>query len=534
MKKQVSIGLLSGFVLMLVLYGCSILGLAIGSAIDKKNTKTVAGWEVLDIPKDDNITVINRDGTKIRGKFKGGAIANPAVDTSLNVVLVEVNGNQIKEVPVSDIYYVEIQRNMGKTIGFLVGLSIDATVLVLARELKKEKPKPHYDPPDTILSCPYFYSYDGSEYQLDAELFSGSFFKSAERPDWDNLDFLKETNGVYRIKMVNELEEREYVDQVQLLAVDHPKGSRVYPAFTGKIYTFTQPQAPRTARDFAGADVREHIRHNDAEYWLSNPFGRNPQKQEDLRDGVILEFDRPAGVTSAAMLLRVQNTAWTSGLLKNLLTLPGENLDQWYAEMERSAEAREAVARAMIREAMLRVYVWDGTKWRPAGHIWEVGAGIAKDVAHVIDLEDIPGDMLKIKLESTPGMWMVNSVQVDFSYYNIPTTMQSIPVSKAVDQKGQDVSLMLQKADNRYYEMPSAGDVVELEFTAPAPPPAGMDRSFILQGSGYYIVNMKAEGAPRMAELRQIVEEPGAFSRFSLLSLHAETLKYIKSIRVVQ
>lgn len=30
MKKQVSIGLLSGFVLMLVLYGCSILGLAIG------------------------------------------------------------------------------------------------------------------------------------------------------------------------------------------------------------------------------------------------------------------------------------------------------------------------------------------------------------------------------------------------------------------------------------------------------------------------------------------------------------------------
>ena len=144
MKKQVSIGLLSGFVLMLVLYGCSILGLAIGSAIDKKNTKTVAGWEVLDIPKEENITVINRDGTKIRGKFKGGAIANPAVDTSLNVVLVEVNGNQIKEVPVSDIYYVEMQRNMGKAIGFLVGLSMDATVLVLARELKKEKPQPHY------------------------------------------------------------------------------------------------------------------------------------------------------------------------------------------------------------------------------------------------------------------------------------------------------------------------------------------------------------------------------------------------------
>ena len=48
------------------------------------------------------------------------------------------------------------------------------------------------------------------------------------------------------------------------------------------------------------------------------------------------------------MLLRVQNTTWTSGLLKNLLTLPGENLDQWYADIEQSAETREAVARAGI------------------------------------------------------------------------------------------------------------------------------------------------------------------------------------------
>ena len=535
MRKYLIVFLILGASIMFVVYSCSMVGLGIGAAIDARKTRSIAGWEVFELPKDAIITVYNKNGSPpVRGKFKGGAMANPSLDTAVNVVLVEVPGKQIRDIPVSDINYIAVKQNTNtaKIIGFVAGLAADVTILIAANEIGSRKPN-LTAPPDTGSSCPYFYSYDGSAYRLDAELFAGSFFKSAERPDWDNLDYLKPANGVYRLKMVNELEEKQFVDHLQLLAIDHPAGSRVYPAFSGQLFTLNEPRAPRTVRDYAGTDVRDRILANDTEFWLSNPFGRDPQQPEDLRDGIALEFDRPAGTTSAALLLRVQNTAWNSSLLRNFLTLPGDQLDQWYAALEQSAEASNAVNRAMIRETALRIHLWDGVQWRPAGHIWEVGTAIAKDVVTEIDLTGIPGNILKIKLETTPGMWMVNSVQADFSYYTIPTNARPLPVQKATDQNGRDVKPLLQKADNRYYEMNQTGDAVELEFIA-LPPVSGKERSFILQGSGYYTVVMEPKGTPRLAEAQELIEKPGAFARFAISNLNREMSKYLQTIRIVQ
>lgn len=535
MKKYLIVFLILGAGIMFVVYSCSMVGLGIGAAIDARKTRSIAGWEVFELPKDATITVYHKNGSSpVRGKFKGGAMANPALDTAVNVVLIEVPGKQIRDIPVSDINYIAVKQktNTAKIIGFLVGLTADVTIVVVANEMSRWESN-FMQPPDTGSSCPYFYSFDGTDYRLDAELFAGSFFKSAERPDWDNLDHLKPVNGVYRIKMTNELEETQYVDHLQLLAIDHPAGSRVYPSYGGKLFTLNEPKAPRTARDYAGANVLDRINTNDGEVWLSNPFGRDPQQPEDLRDGLTLEFDRPANTTSAALLLRVQNTAWNSSLLRNFLTLPGDQLDQWYAALEQSDEAHNAVHRAMIRETALRIHLWDGAQWRPSGHVWEVGTAIAKDVVAEIDLTGIPGNTLKLKLESTPGLWLVNSVQADFSYYTIPRNAQPVPVQKAVDQDGRDVTTLLHQADNRYYEMTRTGDAVDLEFMA-LPPGKGKERSFVLQGSGYYKVMMEPNGTPRMAEAQELIEKPGAFARFAVSTLNQEIAKYLRTTHVVQ
>lgn len=534
MRKYWIVFLMLGMGAAFTLYNCSLLGLGVGASIDAKAVKSIAGWEVLDLPKDTKIAVFKKDGAApVRGMFKGGAKANPALDTAVNVVLVELPTKQIQDIPLNNIAYVEIKRktDTAKTIGFLAGLAVDVALIVALRQERTHKHAT--PPPDTGYSCPYFYSYDGTGYRLDAELFAGSFFKSAERPDWDNLDHLKAADGVYRLKMVNELQEKQYVDQLRLLVVDHPVGSQVYPAFNGQLFTLMQPQSPRAAQDFAGTDVREKLLANDAEYWVSNPFGRNPEKAEELKDGVTLEFERPAGANSAALLFRAQNTGWSSTLLKHLLTLPGDYLPQWYATLEQSEEARNAVSRAMVREATLRIYLWDGAQWRPAGYLWEVGTGIAKDVVMEVDLTGIPGDVLRLKLESTPGLWMLNSIQADFSYFTMPSNARPLDLKKATDQNGRDVKPLMQKADNQYYEMAATGDFVLLEFPT-LPTVRGKQRSFILQGSGYYTIQMEPKGTPRMAEVEKLIKEPGAIARFALSNLQTEMTKYLQGIRIVQ
>lgn len=520
MKKYMKF-LLLGLLLAIIGWGCSILGYRIGSKIDNKNTRVFQGWEIVDIKVGTKMEIYKKDGTQVKGRLSN---VLKTIDTSYHTIIIEEGYNRFAQLPISTIDHVVIKTNTGKVIGLVVGTALDAISIVGFVSHIKSIDWFDFKSTETSgqSSCPIIYSHDGTNYRPDAEVFAGAIFKAAERPDWDNLDFLKEDEeGVCRLKMANEFDETQQVDFARLLAIDHPKGSRVYPAFNGKLYAITDPQNARSARDFAGTDVRARIRRTDETFWLSNPFGRDLNDPAALRDGLVLEFDRSVGTSAAALVLNVQNTPWSSEVQRSMLELPGRALPEWYDNLNQSERAREDLVGAMIREGMLKVYLWENGDWRYAGHVWEVGSALPKDIVFPLDLLGTHTNTLKVKLECPPGMWILNSVQVDYSFYNLPIRAEELTPRVATDQNGRDVLPQLAFADNQYHAMPTTSDVVSLEFDVPARQ-RGMERTYMFKSGGYYTIHMPPGGEPQLELMQRMLREPGAFTRFSLEALYRD------------
>ncbi|MBM3324139.1 MAG: hypothetical protein FJY66_00565, partial [Calditrichaeota bacterium] len=150
---------------------------------------------------------------------------------------------EVMQIPVDSVAQVRVDRTTHYWLtGMIVGLAADVVITAaILNANQKESAPPPPPPPSTdygegSFSCPYVYSFDGEQYVLDSETFSGAMFEAAQRTDVDNLDYLKEANGICRLRLANEQPERDHLDALSLLAVDHPRGTRVAPDFEGNVH----------------------------------------------------------------------------------------------------------------------------------------------------------------------------------------------------------------------------------------------------------------------------------------------------------
>jgi len=420
------------------------------------------------------------------------------------------DGSEDLVIPIDEILQVTVDvTHHAALTGFVVGLVVDAVIVAVVVN-NASSPSPS----SVSYSCPFVYTHDGERYRLDTETFGGALFRAAQRTDFDTLDHLREVGDEYRLLVTNELRETQYVDELKLLVVDHPPGTNVIPSFEGDLHVLTSAVGPVAAADDRGQDALSLVGETDDLAWISVPFGRDGSRPGDARDGLELAFPRPADAASAKLALNVRNTLWASYLQGHLLELFGTDLDDWYAHLNSSAEAREELHDAMVREGMLLVKVWDGTSWRTEGFVWEVGPSVARDRVVTLDVPDLPGEELRVRLESTPGFWVVDSARIDYAP-NPPVFATEVAVSSAVDHSGRDVRELLVAADGRHYVMPTLEDRAELVYPVPPRTP-GTDRSVVLVSTGYYTIHVPTDGEPRPEIVGRLLREPGAYGRFTL------------------
>ncbi len=442
----------------------------------------------------------------------------------LSDVVLEVQ-NKPTRTPVDQVLQVSVPRSGHATmIGGLVGAAVDVAIIVAVAGGGSSGSGTYVGPSDEGKyggSCPLVASFDGSGWVLDSETFGGAIFPAAQRTDWDNLDHAVETDGEYRIRVSNGLPETQHLDEVRLLVVDHPRGSRVVPDFFGGLHRLDGPRPPLDARDLDGNDATALVTAADDRPWLSNPFGRDPDDPGQVRDGLMLEFPRAPGLTRADLLVRVRNTPFGDWLQKRLLELPGTALDRWYEELDRSPAARGRLQKAMIREGMIRVEVAARDGWREGGFVWEVGPLVWKDVVVPLDLAGVDTDRVRLRLSATAGLWLVDQAALEPGSVRVEADAELLP-AHARDESGRDVLPLLLAADGRRYVMPDRQNRADLRFPAP-PPDAGRDRSVLLKSTGYYLIHTTPRGKPRLELMERLVNEPGAYGRFALQLLRDET-----------
>lgn len=421
-------------------------------------------------------------------------------------------------IPLSQAEFIWVRKSRAGAGVYLLGVVAFVAILLGALSGSSSSPPPSRSGSNC---CPFVYSYDGDKYMFDAEPYGGAICQGLERTEWCVLENLKEVNGQYKILVANELDETQYTNEIALLIIDHPKGTTVLPDVSGNIHTIAQPVIPLKAFDGRGNDFMPLIFKNDRVYWSTRMESRNPDRKEDLRDELILEFPKPQNAKKAKLVVNACTTLWGSQMVKEYLDLYGDSVHDWFDSLKNKGPAYYEFVNMHLKDELyaLNIRVKTEKGWISKGLIRGGGPFISKDKVYPLDLTDVESDVLAIKLTPPTNFWMINHIAVDYSE-NCAVGVKELKPFRAVDNNGRNIGEVLASDDADYYKMPNRGDQAELVFETP-PQVNDMQRTLILKAKGYYDIHLDAQGEPQLTMIERLHKEPGFVVRHALK-------KYIK------
>jgi len=361
-------------------------------------------------------------------------------------------------------------------------------------------------------SCPMIWTWNGREFQFITDVLGvaplgasdgeGSYFPT-NHVEYVSIPTaaLHARNGKYEIRVTEELSEVSYLDQIQLIAVDHPAGEEIftnekfksppYPEF--RLYPVRRRIDPAAARDDRGRDVLPLILKRDGRY--PDQF---PRTELGVAGPHSLELDFPGAAPSGdAVLLLNGWVDWPDGSTfraiaqerKGGLTMPylqmQDSRGQWVTvnqDMGMPAGKPKTIAvplhflsgsRKLRIVTDLCVY-WDEiflSEGQPA-----FDGKTAPREPLTADLHFRGFSESKIDPErKQPDTFFYGRVS-PVSFWN--------PTPGMYTRYGY-VRELITDVDDRFVIMGS-GDELRLEFDASAPPPApGWTRDFLLKVDGW-------------------------------------------------
>ncbi len=369
--------------------------------------------------------------------------------------------------------------------------------------------------PPPSQSCPFVYAYDGRDLVFEAEPYGGAIAPALRRTEWTPLRHLREVDGQYRIRIANELDETQHTDEARLMVVDHPAGTQVAADPAGQVHVFRSPAPPLKAADEQGSDLSGVLRHTDREVWLAEYGAMDAHRRESLRDPLVLEFSKPAGARTARLLVNGATAPWGAEVAREFLALQGRRLPEWYAQLDAGGPALLAVLGWYAREGlyMVPIEVETAGGWQKRGTLFGSGPFAYKDTAYALDVSDVEGEVLRVRLPVPVNFWALNSVAVDYSEQP-PIEIREIQTSTARDARDREARRLLAATDGAALVMVGRGDYADLAYPAPPRRP-GQERTVFLKISGHYDIHLRADGEPRDALLQRVLFEPGYTLRFA-------------------
>ena len=404
-------------------------------------------------------------------------------------------------IPMAEVERVWVMRrgiSAARTTALVVGVAAATLVTVAAIELINNPP----------TGCPIVYAWDGRQFAFDAELYGGAISRGLERPDYSELPSLRAERGAYRILLANEMEETDYTDSLELWTVDHPARSTVGADSDGRLYLMADPRPPLQARDENGRDLLPWLQASDRRVWEPPPAALPDGR---LRHEIVLDFARPSDAQTARLLVRAGTSPWGIRMLSTIFELYGTAIDARMAELDRDPSQAQAVRDWGMREDLytLKIWVEEPSGWQVRGVL--AGGGTTPRVVP-LDLSEVCGDRLRVRLQPPAGFWAIDSFAVDYTPPQPVPVTRSAPVS-ARTQAGRSVVRELRRTDSVYYQA-ERGESAEIVFPAPPEKP-GMARTLILASRGYYRPTPRSNGTADAAALFQIFMVPDGMARFA-------------------
>src|SRR5580693_1852338 len=419
--------------------------LSTGPACYSRKVQKVA---TVDVPQPKNeriVGITTLKGEDVSFDQPGASIKNGTLSASVRKTAYELPLDQVQR------FWVERKElSKSRTIGLVAADAVGAIVIAAVIVAK------------TKQSCPFVYSWDGTQYVFDAEPYGGAITRGLEKDEFTPLDRLREQDGLYRLKLTNEVDETQFTNLTELWVVDHPVETRVVADVQGNLHTLAAPQNLLSARDAAGHDLLPWLRATDRLIWEPSAV---PDAKGNLQDEIVMTFPKPPGVTQAKLIANVATGLWGSYMIKKMVELRGREVGAWYSLMDQSQSARADLFAWEVREQLfaLKIYVEEPTGWEVRAVLPGVGPLISKDRVIPLDVSRVQGDQLRVRISPPAGFWALNSFAVDYSQDRSISVEKFKPLT-ARDPDGKDVLPDLMDSDDRYLAMPNIGDTADLTF----------------------------------------------------------------------
>jgi hypothetical protein len=355
-------------------------------------------------------------------------------------------------------------------------------------------------------SCPYVYVNQGDHFGFAGEIYSGAVYASLERNDYLYLPGLVEENGKYLLKIANALDEEQHTNLAELLIVDHPDNSQVLFDKYGNCQTASLIRPPLSATTLSGTDILKVVCCKDSICYCGN----NTADQIPLTDGIMMTFDVPREVDSCKLFLRARNSIWLDYVFTKYHGMLGVYQGAWTKKQDNS-DPGKFNAWALDQKIPLTVYVQNNGKWKYCDYFNMAGPMALKEDVLKLDLKGIKDRPLTIKLEAGTCFWEIDYAGLDYSPGFHPG-ITTVAVENACTEDQVNVSELLNHDDSKYYVQPEKDNVALLSF--PVPPVKDAERTLILHSKGFYHINGKSDGIPKVARLNKI-RKPGQFTLFS-------------------
>ncbi|WKK65687.1 hypothetical protein [Lutimonas zeaxanthinifaciens] len=397
------------------------------------------------------------------------------------------------EIPLTDISEIRIiDRNTGKEIGVyaLVGIGAIAIISAIVAMTKS--------------SCPYVYVHNGENFVFEGEAYGGAIGKNLERTDYMPLPSLKITDNNYRIRMSNELQERQYTNLIEMIVVKHEPYERVLLDKKGNphlIHDLTEAEAAYSSN---GENINSLLAKKDDKFHLFNDENYSINK-------IVLEFERPEEANQANLVINCKNTLWFDYLFGEFLEKFGRNYSSWMQnQFNTTSEIR--MQSIIDNHFPLFVFIEKNGEWKMVDYLLTVGPLASRDFVIPIDLSDYWGDDIRVKLETGFMFWEVDCAAMGFGEDKL-LQKKTLKPYLATGTGAMDWKYELEYSDNLYMEQENIGDITEIVF-AVTDDLHNSTHSTFLKTRGYYELIRSFTGFPEWSNLNKF-KVPGHFSDFS-------------------
>lgn len=393
----------------------------------------------------------------------------------------------------ADVYELNKKATSTNHILSIVGVSVVSLYLIAAIALV------------VACNCPQVYVENNGAYNFASGLYSGAVYSTLERTDYLSLNAIPPDAKNIALKIANAKNEEQFINQVELLQVDHSINTHVLADRHGNIYAYEKTIAPISAFIDDRNDVKNILQQTDERYYS---FDNNANK--DGFSDVTLTFDKPKTADSAKLIIHARNTYWGGLLHKDFINLFGDDFEKWRAKQEK-ANPKDLEKWQTDQALPLMVYIKINERWKFIDYYQLVGNTTSRDMIMQLDTKNIQGDKIELKLETAYRFWDLDFAGIDWSNNeNFTTTV--IDPTLAIKSDSANEKQILLSSDKQYVHLINE-EFISFKYSIPQSTNQ-TEASYFLVSGGYYHSLEPVTGKANYTELYKF-KKNAAFDKFS-------------------